>query len=34
MNVKVSDFGLSHIKKKGGIGQKGSYGAIGCVGKL
>lgn len=31
MNVKVSDFGLSHIKKKGGIGQKGSYGAIGYV---
>ncbi len=27
--VKVSDFGLSHIKKKQGPNQKGSYGAIG-----
>jgi serine/threonine-protein kinase CTR1 len=29
MTVKVCDFGLSHIKKKHGPGQKGSYGAIG-----
>lgn len=28
-NVKVSDFGLSHIKTHNAEGWKGSYGAIG-----